>query len=222
MKTELIHSIFAECGFMYLRQIENSNMNEYCLWQTNFRREHIFLYDDESCRFILFKKHEKVCDCHINTISQFAQLVKIFWNLHVTINTMKSPEQKITDLEKRQEEITKEITELKKELNKSTTFEELKRKTTFEELDSFMMPLGMNNKVYAIRDVCVVADYLNDGWEFNPRAAIPIYGLCIGVDGRVYAVEVVCQLAVCYFKTLDSAKKAIQILGEEKIKLALS
>lgn len=69
-----------------------------------------------------------------------------------------------------------------------------------------------------------VAKYLNDGWEPNLKKD---YGYCIefGLCGHLVTDQcaVVCpySLGKTIFKSKELAQQAIQILGEETIKLAL-
>lgn len=79
-------------------------------------------------------------------------------------------------------------------------------------------------KLLAINMLLNVAKYLNDGWEPNwDDEDEKKYIIFLGLRKKI---NVTCTIVVnghiVYFKTEELAEKAIEILGEETIKLALS
>ena len=108
---------------------------------------------------------------------------------------------------------------------KELTFEEIKLKTLFRDLDSFQMPKGYHQKIYAIRDMIIVANGLNGDWkpdwdngdEQKFRIAYDFKHNVVSAD-----FNLTFSLSICHFKSSELAHQAIKILGEEKIKLALS
>lgn len=80
-------------------------------------------------------------------------------------------------------------------------------------------------KLLAINMLLNVAKYLNDGWEPNwDNQDEKKYTILIDVQHK--NIQIDCQFvinrSIVYFKTKELAQKAIDILGEETIKLALS
>lgn len=137
-------------------------------------------------------------------------------------NTMKSPEQKIKELE---EKFNKELEELKIQLKQRTldcdTIIENSIKGKCSMVDVNMI---RKYKLTAIRDMIAVADYLNDGWvpNFINNQAKPKYCIFIDEINKIQITDLVNNYCICYFKSKDIAEQAIEILGAERIKLALS
>ena len=81
------------------------------------------------------------------------------------------------------------------------------------------------NKLLAINKLLNVAKYLNDGWQPDWQNANE-FKYCITIDYNSDILSIhrvrLSSDAVVYFKTIELAWKAINILGEETIKLALS
>lgn len=138
---------------------------------------------------------------------------------HIKTKPM-NPQQKITDLEKRQEEIAKELAELKKEMKP--------KELTLNQLiatwgDGTIEITTSNNsiaKLKAIRDMIAVADHLNGDWkpDWNDDKQLKF--------GLTSSDMILCSTkgtgGICCFKSSELAEQAISILGEEKIKIALS
>lgn len=80
-------------------------------------------------------------------------------------------------------------------------------------------------KLLAINQLLNVAKYLNDGWEPNWRNEDEKKYI-IFIDEQCNRVAINCKnivnTSIVYFKTRELAQKAIDILGEGTIKLALS
>lgn len=78
-------------------------------------------------------------------------------------------------------------------------------------------------KLLAINKLLNVAKYLNDGWipNWDDMQESKYYIRIINNNIDVACVCAIC-LGVVYFKTEDLAKQAIEILGKENIKMALS
>lgn len=78
-------------------------------------------------------------------------------------------------------------------------------------------------KLLAMNKLMNVAKYLNQDWEPDWNKGDCKYYLSIGSENKI---TIECALRYCseivHFKTWDLAEKAIEILGEETIKLALS
>ena len=80
--------------------------------------------------------------------------------------------------------------------------------------------------ILALNKLCNVAKYLNDDWipEFGAKQH---FYLTIDMDKNVRASNTSCQGGLpvsnnVYFKTLELAKQAIEILGEEEVRKALT
>ena len=93
-------------------------------------------------------------------------------------------------------------------------------------LDEIKKMGGVENwipKLVAIRDMLIVADYLNKGWvpDWNDMR---MDKCCIYIMSSRIVVDVCISnnISICYFKSRENADQAITILGEEKIRLALS
>lgn len=80
------------------------------------------------------------------------------------------------------------------------------------------------HKILAINSLILVAKYLNEGWvpNFN-NSNEPKYFMATTSGNTVY-IEKVCgfNASVVYFKTNELAQQAINILGEDTIRIALS
>jgi len=143
------------------------------------------------------------------------------------IKPMKTPEQRIAELEKKIDEQLVEIVGLKNELKKET-----KEKTVLEIITSWpsqIYAIGINehvvDKVKAIRDMIAVSYYLNEGWkpDFTDDSTekFAIYYDFDLVMAKTMSFNELSD-TFCYFKSESLAQRAIKILGEERIKLALS
>lgn len=78
-------------------------------------------------------------------------------------------------------------------------------------------------KVLAFNKLLTVAKYLNGNWELDNDSRIPKYFLCLSVDGGiVVTVGYSFHYGSPVFKTEELAYKAVEILGEDTINLALS
>lgn len=79
-------------------------------------------------------------------------------------------------------------------------------------------------KLLAINMLLNVAKYLNDGWEPNWNDEDDKkYIFFLGLRKKIYiSCTSVANGYIVYFKTRELAQKAIDILGEETIKLAFS
>lgn len=133
-------------------------------------------------------------------------------------------QQKITDLEKRQQAISKELEALKKEMKPlSTDF--IIKQWSGNSFFSVFAPNKRTGKIIAISHMIAVADYLNGDWKPNiadlkePKYIIKYHLLLKQICTD--QVSLVNASSICYFKTEELADQAIQIIGEEKIKLAL-
>lgn len=77
-------------------------------------------------------------------------------------------------------------------------------------------------KLLAINKLMNVAKYFNDNWQPNWNDEKQNkYCLTIEMDTVVIDCRIEINNNIVYFKTTDFARKAIDILGEETIKLAL-
>ena len=80
------------------------------------------------------------------------------------------------------------------------------------------------HKILAINGLILVAKYLNEGWvpNFN-NSKEPKYFMATTSGNTVY-IEKIYDLnaSVVYFKTNELAQQAINILGEDTIRIALS
>lgn len=79
-------------------------------------------------------------------------------------------------------------------------------------------------KLLAINMLLNVAKYLNDGWEPNwDDADEKKYIIFLGLRKKInISCTILANGYIVYFKTEELAEQAIEILGEETIKLALS
>ena len=79
------------------------------------------------------------------------------------------------------------------------------------------------DKLAAINRMIVVAEYLNKGWkpDWNDENSTK-YMICMNGDSIRIVPYIAIGLGMIFFKTEELAKKAIEILGEETIKLTLS
>lgn len=116
----------------------------------------------------------------------------------------------------------------------NSTFEYIKFKPTvcsyadiinISELKPFTVytnPSKMD-KLAAINRMIVVAEYLNKGWkpDWNDENSTK-YRIYVNGDSVRIIPYISLALDMVFFKTEELAKKAIEILGEETIKLALS
>lgn len=79
-------------------------------------------------------------------------------------------------------------------------------------------------KILAINSLMIVAKYLNDGWvpDFNNMKE-PKYMMATTNGNTVYIEKAYgFKASIVYFKTNELAQQAIDILGEDTIKQALS
>ena len=80
------------------------------------------------------------------------------------------------------------------------------------------------HKILAINSLILVAKYLNEGWVPNfYNSEEPKYFMATTSGNTVY-IEKIYDLnaSVVYFKTNELAQQAINILGEDTIRIALS
>lgn len=116
----------------------------------------------------------------------------------------------------------------------NSTFEYIKFKPTvccYEDIMSIseLHPLTVYtnpskmDKLAAINRMIVVAEYLNKGWkpDWNDENSTK-YMICMSGDSIRIVPYIAIGLGMIFFKTEELAKKAIEILGEETIKLTLS
>ena len=90
---------------------------------------------------------------------------------------------------------------------------------------SKMLPFGVESydKVTAINELIAVASHLNDGWKpdwsdyLKQKYRISILG-----DKVEYDPFTTLSAGFVYFKSIELAKEAVRILGEDKIKLIYS
>ena len=81
----------------------------------------------------------------------------------------------------------------------------------------------MADKLKAIRDILVVAEYLNEGWKPDFKDYIQYkYSIdIVHLNIKVYRWKE-SNISITYFKTKELAQQAIDILGEDTIRLAHS
>lgn len=80
------------------------------------------------------------------------------------------------------------------------------------------------HKILAINSLILVAKYLNEGWvpNFN-NSKEPKYFMATTSGNTVYIEKIYgLNASVVYFKTNELAQQAINILGEDTIRIALS
>lgn len=80
------------------------------------------------------------------------------------------------------------------------------------------------HKILAINSLILVAKYLNEGWvpNFN-NSKEPKYFMATTSGNTVYIEKIYgFNASVVYFKTNELAQQAINILGEDTIRIALS
>lgn len=77
-------------------------------------------------------------------------------------------------------------------------------------------------KLLAINQLLNVAKYLNDGWKPNVNEKKYLIYIAEDCNRLVIDCKYIVNVSIVYFKTEELAKKAIEILGEGIIRLALS
>lgn len=79
------------------------------------------------------------------------------------------------------------------------------------------------DKLFAINKLMNIARYLNEYWKPNwEDYKQPKYYFAISNDNTlIITFNLICNCSLVYFKSEELAKKAIEILGEDIIKLAL-
>ena len=79
-------------------------------------------------------------------------------------------------------------------------------------------------KLVAINELMNVAKILNYGWKADPEniSEEKFYFYISSIGSVEIAKSHLCIGAICYFKNEESANTAIDILGEDTIRLALS
>lgn len=79
-------------------------------------------------------------------------------------------------------------------------------------------------RLLALNKLMNVAHYLNDGWEpdWNNNIERKYFIYYVSTD-KIFKIEsnTIVNYGIVYFKSKEIAKQAIEILGEETIKLAL-
>lgn len=108
---------------------------------------------------------------------------------------------------------------------KPLTYEDIERELMNVDtwvLTSLCASKQMLNKLSAIYKLLMVAKYINGDWKPDWEDGVSKWFLCIVEE----EIETVCvareSYSIVYFRTEEIAKQAIQILGEETIRLALS
>lgn len=80
------------------------------------------------------------------------------------------------------------------------------------------------NRLLALNKLMNVAYYLNDGWEpnWNNNIERKYFIYYVSID-KIFKIEynTIVNYGIVYFKSKELAEQAIEILGEETIKLAL-
>ena len=82
-------------------------------------------------------------------------------------------------------------------------------------------------KLEAIKKVMAVAKFLNKGWKPDWRRTLDNF-YTLGIDGANGMVVILpvsiakFSVGVVHFRTEELAKQAVQILGEDTVRLALS
>lgn len=77
-------------------------------------------------------------------------------------------------------------------------------------------------KIIALNKLLTVARYVNGGWRPCWESNEPFYYLAAGLPVRICRVRNRLNVAPVYFRSKFAAKRAIEILGESTIRLALS
>ena len=129
--------------------------------------------------------------------------------------------------------------ELKQDDNSFTIVEKKEKKLTYEDilielkpiinltlsagLDFYATSCKMINKIHAINKLMIVAKYLNGDWQPNWEDTNGKFFIAPNHEASRFDIEedVIYQNSYIYFKSMELAKQAIEILGEETIKLAL-
>ena len=80
------------------------------------------------------------------------------------------------------------------------------------------------DKINAINNLIFVAKYLNDGWVPDFKNISPYkYCICVDYNNKICVdFHKLTSIGIVYFKSEELALQAIEILGEETIKQALS
>lgn len=80
------------------------------------------------------------------------------------------------------------------------------------------------HKLLAINKLMNVAKYLNAGWKPDWNTTEPKYYIEIGVEYDTIETDSCTSYnsRICYFNSRELAEQAIEILGEDTIRLALS
>lgn len=78
-------------------------------------------------------------------------------------------------------------------------------------------------KLLAVNKLMNIAKYLNDGWQPDWEDISSKYYISFSNETNAFIINSCCftQNATIYFKSAELAKQAIEILGEETIRLAL-
>lgn len=104
-----------------------------------------------------------------------------------------------------------------------------KLKSQYEDFCVMDMPIATSmigyNKIMAISQLMAVAKYLNDGWvpDWKDKYMPKYYIVQCGCNNVVSIDEIYTQNSeLVHFKSKKLAQKAIDILGEDTIKTALS
>lgn len=107
---------------------------------------------------------------------------------------------------------------------KELTYNEICRELTSEsKIIGFYIPTNKCNKVEAIVKLIKTAYYLNEGWKPDWTNEIEAkYSFYLSYKKIDIDCSFLSSSSICYFKSRELAEKAIEILGEDTIRLALS
>ena len=107
---------------------------------------------------------------------------------------------------------------------KELTYNEICKELISEsKIIGFYIPTNKRNKIEAIIKLIKTAYYLNEGWEPNWDNEIESkYDFFLDhKEININRMRIPAH-SICYFKSRELAEKAIEILGKDTIRLALS
>lgn len=99
-------------------------------------------------------------------------------------------------------------------------FPELREGVTSVEIPTFSEEEA--NKLSAIGALLATAKYLNKGWKPDWKSSSKKWSFDIDNGKLIISHSIIYQTSFVYFRTKELAQQAIQILGEEVIRLALT
>lgn len=107
--------------------------------------------------------------------------------------------------------------------DKKVTYEQIEKELYHKELSIGFNSQKKVNKIQAITKLLNVAKYLNKDWQPDWNKNNWKCFISIGKTGKI-KVDAIRELnfSIAYFKTPQLAQQAIDILGEETIRTALS